>query len=206
MTIPACSASTDPFIDPFNVSLLNEMLYKVWCLAIVPVSSPDVTHLQEAQINELCHFLAGQGFKTGSMLIPEQPTIWLVWRQISGITLCFDLWRPVHFYFFLKIFCGLRDHQKITVSARLRLTLQFHHRLRMWLTLPNMLCLLQPLPRWWEWLERTRPDRVGGWRPFHPKHLCPEDKHTFTWCYDCALLRYSLNLRHLIVHHLTDTC
>lgn len=76
------------------------------------------------------------------------------------------------------IFCrGLRDHQKTTVSARLRLALQFHHGAEDVVVVPppappRHVQRLPPLPRqWWEWLEGTCPDRVGGCSPFCPQTL-----------------------------------
>lgn len=63
---------------------------------------------------------------------------------------------------------------------------------------------LPSLPHWWEWLEGTYPDRVGGYGPFHWKHSS-QRRQTSTLCYCCALLRYLLNLWHLFICHATHT-
>lgn len=85
------------------------------------------------------------------------------------------------------IFCrGLRDHQKTTESARLRLALQFHHGAEdVVVAPPRHVQRLPPLPRrWWEWLEGTCPDRVGGCSPFCPKTLLRRRQtliHAVSW-------------------------
>lgn len=49
--------------------------------------------------------------------------------------------------------------------------------------------------------------RQSGWlQPLSaPKHSSGEDKHSFTLCHDCALLRESPNLGRLIFRHATHT-
>lgn len=85
------------------------------------------------------------------------------------------------------IFCrGLRDHQKTTESARLRLALQFRHGAEdVVVAPPRHVQRLPPLPRrWWEWLEGTCPDRVGGCSPFCPKTLLRRRQtlsHAVSW-------------------------
>lgn len=144
-------------------------------------------HIDRLLIAILSEELPISGNK-GSARVRRQ-TDWLTWHQnfngfhadvyVSDLrmspSLCSELLIVIP-----AIFCrGLRDHQETTVSARLRLALQFHHGAEdVAVPLPSPpapprhVQRLPPLPRrWWEWLEGTCPDRVGGCSPFCPKTL-----------------------------------
>lgn len=77
-----------------------------------------------------------------------------------------------------RAFLWSADHQKTTVSARLRQTLKFHQGRRMWSSLPNMFRICRHCHTDGnDWKEHVQTDRVGGYCPVHPKHSSPADRH-----------------------------
>ena len=70
----------------------------------------------------------------------------------------------------VHVFVVCESKKKTRESTRSCLMLKFQEGRKDVVVSPRHVQRLPSLPQWWEWLEGTCPDRVGGCCSVHPKH------------------------------------